>query len=203
MKKRNETPYERRLRYLRSTREKADFQRKERNRAKQTGEMHLRNLAFLSEIMNRLGLNQKKLAFPLGWTAQNVNYHFMSDDMQYSDIQKALGYYGFRIDAVLEYSRTIRTSSPQYRIIGNVGHFDSVVRYPDYLLNAIYRNSRIAFVCTAIVETHRTFGSICREAGIDPSSIRYYFKRDDIRVRHLYLLATVLGAVVVWRVSKT
>lgn len=203
-----ETPEERRLRYVRNRKAKLARQRKRRDMAKKNGTMRYRVLGFLLEIMAKLGLTQKQFALPLGWTQQNINYHFMSDDMLYCDAQKALSGHGYWLEARFDFDHeeSVKPVKPvnRYRIEGCITstYMTMVPKLPDYLEESIQRGSSVAFIGLAIRRSGRSLSAICKEAEIEMTSFRHFIKKNDMRISYLYRLADALGATLVWNVNR-
>lgn len=206
-KTQNLTPAERKRRYVEAAKKKELQQREKYRRDKMEGKMGTRYLAFLSDILRTLGLSRTDFARGIGITQQGVQYRFFSDDILLSTIEKGLGYYGYRIEVKLEPNEEIvfklhgdDSAQSRYRIEGITIPEGSVV-YPKYIHQCIDNGGRVAFLAKSIVDSGRMIGALCKEAGIDSSSIRHYLvTQDDIRIRYLYLLAKVMNLRVVWSV---
>ena len=200
--KHKETEAERKLRYSRSSAEIKRRQRKEWNRSKREGKTHMRRLAFLREALRRLGISQKEFAHSLGWTPQNVSYHFiMADDMRYRALQKALKAFGIRFYARLIPNRqpTLVLDREKYRM--QITSTLLAKPIPDYLEDCIRRRSPVAFVAQAIKESGKTVGAISRQAGFEASSFRRFIMDDDMRISFLYKIADVIGAKIEWVIT--
>lgn len=207
MKKHNLKPFEERRKVYKEThKRKVCEQRAAFQKAKREGLMKSRNLAFLAEILNDLNLSQTAFAHALGITQQAIYHHFMCDDIKLSMAQRGLAYYGYELLVRLQPSanktKNMKTEKPSYMIEGIVQSY-GVVRLPAYILERAALGGRVAFLACAIVASGRSFGSLCADAEVDPSSMRLAMVQDDIRIMHLYAMARVLGATIVWSIRPS
>lgn len=202
-KHKGETPEQRIERHRETAKEKKRRIRMAWQEARDYGTLDKRVLGFLRSIMHQLGLTQRDIAIALGCTQQAVSSAFLTDDMRYSRVQKSLGYYGYHVYATLisTNQQSMEKTGYSYELVGCVTSHKPIC-LPKYLIANIRKSGRMAFLGIAISESGRSLGSICKQAGIDLTSFRYFIREDDFKVSYLYRIATALSMKVVWHVER-
>lgn len=198
---------EKKKEYGRTKRENEERKRAERRSENEEGRTEERRLAFLANIYKTLGYTQETFAEKCGISPQLMSWYMaVTDDCNLTRLEQMLGGVGLGVRVRLEG----RTESPvrkegsgngvRYRIEGSFENLRAPSELPGYV-TACTPDKRLYFLREFIEGTRLSLAQFARRCGIDSTSIRYYFSRDDVKVSVLYKIAKANGADIVWSIN--
>lgn len=139
-----------------------------------------KNLGFMNILLEEAGISKKELARRMGRAQQTIIGSFLKDDSDISRLQEwadAIGY---------ELTFKFKTTDPKMdRTLYNL-------RITDPEGNPI-KKSRLYYIAKLLQLCDISYVDIAEITGLTPGAISYSFKRDDIRISHLYKIADTLG----------
>lgn len=201
---------------------KADKEKRmKREQEEKEGRTDDRNLAFLENLIESAGYNQKTFSEKVGTTPQAINWIFsVKDDCNLSKVEEFVSVLGFDIKVQFTYPKNntqatgIEANAPKkqkYKVgtsgitVIIDGKLNKATRHtypvPKYIEN-YPDNGRLCFLKDLLVNKACTLIVFSEETGIPAYSIRQIFLRDNIRVSTIMAIAQKLGLNIIWKLTK-
>ena len=197
----------RKERYARTKKENEDRKRARRREEADSGAKGLRRLAFLVDIYTSLGYTQSGFADKCGMSRQLLNWYLsVTDDCHLTRLEDMLSALGLGVTVRIEtpdkdkVSKSVAQGKRRFRLEGSFAGVTAKPDYPDWLLECA-EDRRLHFLREFIESTHLSVPALCRRCGIDPTTMKYYFGRDNLRLSVLYGIAESFDAEIVWSVN--
>lgn len=212
----NETPEERKERYLKSKQEKEASQRKKRKEEVENNTTTDRRLSFMTNIFDALGYNKNKIAKLCGTTQQAMSWYFsVVDDCRLSQAEEFLRAIGLDLKVSInrdgktprqvlpDVKKTGQNNGVKFTINGDVAKNIKWInpKMPAYV-NACTPDKRLYFLATYLPSVGLPITELMQKCNIDMSSLRYYFTSDDIKISKLFDIARATGGDIIWTVNN-
>lgn len=208
MRDKNAISPEKKAQYALIKKERERSLREQRRLEQESGRTGERRMAFLVNIFKSLGYTQEEFSHATGVSSQMLSWYIsVSDDCQLSKVYSMLRSVGVKASVGLEKPkappvREVRWTGTgvRCRIEGTLPVQQAGQDYPRYLTEC-GPESRLWFLREFIESTNMGASAFAKTCGLDPSSLRYYFNRDDIKISAIYKIALSLGADIVWTIN--
>ena len=136
-----------------------------------------KNLKFLLDFMDKMGLSMKDVGEIMGMSRQGVYYWFMKDDVKISNLYDLFDKLGYN----LEFSYVRKVDNDEL-------YFSESVIY-----NRPEDRARLGFLNTAMKEFGFSKGDISKKLQVGINTVYFWFKKDECFYAHLCDLAKVMN----------
>ena len=200
---------EKRLNYLRTQKENVRRKREERKKEAEEGRENERRLAFMVNIIRTLGYDLKTVARKSGIPSQTIYwYTATADDCHLSAAEQIMTSIGIKLGVKMEKKTetapilvedTKKSNGVGIRIEG-VLPTKEAKKTPSYL-DKVTPENRLYFIKEIIQDSNMVLSHFAKRCGMDPTSLRYYFDKDDMNISILYKIAQGMNMNIVWTIE--
>ena len=146
----------------------------------QNGNWDVKNLKFLVDFMDAMGMTTTDVANKIGLASRQSVYHWLvTDDVKFSSIIKLFDACGY--DIIFSFIPTTRKKSSDTEV--------SIVLHEDHRDDSKYANRKLGFFQKAMDTNGVSSAALSEFLSIDKTTIFYWFKQDDCAISYLYKFA--------------
>lgn len=184
---------------------KAYKQKWDKNRRKNPSEK--KNMAFFTKILKSMKMNYKQFSERSGVSQQLVSWWLTSDDVRYSKIISAFENLDIDISAKFEPlpGNNFVISENDYSIqISSLPVFDNTAEEePGLVIDQVLAgNGRLRFLAELLDSMKMDIRGFSQNIGSTYHIVYSWFKKDDIKVSNINLIAERFQQKVIWTVKK-
>lgn len=211
-----ETAEQRKERYAENKRKKEALARQQRREEMSENETANRRLSFLANIFKATGHNYSDIAKLCNTTQQSMSWIFsVMDDCRLSQAEQFLRVIGLDLKVELtnknkqnkEFSLEDKkegvNSGVHYTIQGDINEILKWTnpKMPDYI-NECSKDKRMYFLAKYIPNVGMNITELTERFGIEMTSLRYIFQKDDIKISKIFDIARATDAEITWKVNR-
>lgn len=146
----------------------------------QDGNWNVKNLKFLVDFMDAMGMTTTDVANKMGLASRQSVYHWLvTDDVKYSNIIKFFDACGY--DITFSFVSKARKKASDTEV--------SIILHEDDKDESKYANRRLGFFQKAMDSNGVSSAAFSEYLSIDKTTIFYWFKQDDCAISYLYRFA--------------
>lgn len=185
-----------------------DRQRKaagKKNKAE--GNSERQNMAFFVKLLKSLKLNYKQFAEMTGVSQQLISWWLASDDCKYSNIVSAFKEIGIDIACCYEPLPESNYVIAEDKFSIHIDSLPELGRENDaeqglVIDQVLAGNGKLRFLAELIDGLKMDLKSFSEEIESNYHVVYSWFKKDDIKISKIYLIADKLQQKVVWQIKK-
>ena len=192
--------------YVQTKRQNEARKRQERRAEIEEGRMDERRLAFLVNIYKSLGYTQETFAKKCGISPQLVSWYVsVTDDCNLSRLEQMLAGIGYEVKVELKgptrkpINERGVSNGVRYTVQGVFAESGVTPTLTEYISDCGPSN-RMYFLKEFILSRKMRLIDFAKKCEVDPTCIRYYFIKDDIKVSMIYKIAQANDAEILWTV---
>ena len=209
-----ETPEEKTIRYRKNKQIKDNADRLKRKEELDEGHADERRLAFIADIFQTLNYSFYAISKRTDFSQQSLSWMFsVKDDCRLSQAEKLLDSVGYSLAVELKTDRNIlkiNTAPSTSRSISGVkvnivGDFAKLIRRGGYKKPSIVLScqptARMYWLAQYIQSINLPIVELMARCEIDPTSLKYIFVKDDIKISQIYKIAKGTEGEISWKVN--
>ncbi len=211
-----ETPEERIARYRQNKKNKEQEEREKRREEKLANKASDRRLVFLVNVFQTLGYTTKKVGEIAGISQQLLSWYFsVKDDCRLSVAQHLMDSIGYNLGVKFKKEDTeIVTIDLGNKKEGNnngvrftiEGDIQKDLKWKNPYIPAFIqecnKSKRMNFLANYFTSLKLGVLEFCQACGMDPTSLRYIFMKDDCRISQIFDIAKGTGGEIIWEINR-
>lgn len=146
----------------------------------QDGNWNVKNLKFLVDFMDAMGMTTTDVANKMGLASRQSVYHWLvTDDVKYSSVIKFFDACSY--DITFSFVSKARKKASDTEV--------SIILHEDDKDESKYANRKLGFFQKAMDSNGVSSAAFSEYLSIDKTTIFYWFKQDDCAISYLYAFA--------------
>lgn len=199
---------EKKKEYLETRKEKNRKLRENKRQTENEGRESERNLYFLEQIIQSLGLTWREFGEAAGFSQQLTTWWKTVDDIKLSNLEQCFKAFNMTIEPEFVSLKAenekinLHINSETFEVIGNIPKMGQALEQKDFIEDCFQNKKRLFFLAKFIKETGLPIRQFCLRMEMDQMSMKHYFITDEIKVKTIYRIAKAYDQKVLWKLNE-